>query len=150
ATHPARQHGLTMKHLMSISPAERLAWRWVVMYEKALEDIRGLAGCMSIRYEDVCVDAERYARQMLEFCNLSWPAATSDFIRNSPATESKKYYGVFKNPLKSAMRWQTDLDENTIESIYRVVKQSDLEHLYPREERIGEPASRTLAVAQSA
>ena len=56
STGPARQHGLTLDYLKSLHPAERLAWRWVIMYEKALQDIQGIDGCMSIRYEDVCVE----------------------------------------------------------------------------------------------
>jgi hypothetical protein len=149
-TGPARAHGLTMKHLMSLTSAERLAWRWVVMYEKALEDTRGVEGCMSIRYEDVCAEPERYAREMLEFCDLAWDSGTSDFIQSSTATETKKYYGVFKNPLKSAMRWQTDLSEEMVDQIYRVVRESDLERLYPRDEKIGQQEYPSEAMAQGA
>jgi Sulfotransferase family len=138
ATRSARNHGLTMKHLVSISPAERLAWRWVIMYEKSLEDTREVEGCRSVRYEDVCVEPESHARQMMEFCGLPWSTATSRFIRSSTATENKKYYSIFRDPLKSAMRWQQDLSEEEIEGVYRVVGESDLERLYPREEKLGQ------------
>jgi hypothetical protein len=45
---------------------------------------------------------------------------------------------VFKNPLKSAMRWQSDLSADDIDRIYRVVQESDLGKLYPRGEKLGE------------
>jgi hypothetical protein len=148
-TEQAREHGLTLDHLMSLHPAERLAWRWVIMYEKALHDIQGIDGCMSIRYEDVCVDPERHAKQMFEFCGLAWNPVTAEFLRSSTATEKKKYYAVFKNPLRSAMRWKSDLSEETIERIYRVVRESELERLYPFGEILGEPASQPTETERS-
>jgi Sulfotransferase family len=137
-TRPARERRLTVDFLTSIHPAERLAWRWVIMYEKALQDIQGVEGCMSIRYEDVCARPEQCAREMFEFCDLPWASATSDFLKSSTSSEKKKYYAVFKNPLKSAMRWQSDLSEDDIDRIYRVVQESDLGKLYPRGEKLGE------------
>jgi hypothetical protein len=137
-TRPARERKLTVDYLTSIHPAERLAWRWVIMYEKALQDIQGVEGCMSIRYEDVCARPELHAREMFEFCSLPWTSATSNFLKNSTASEKKKYYAVFKNPLKSAMRWQSDLSADDIDRIYRVVQESDLGKLYPRGEKLGE------------
>jgi sulfotransferase family protein len=146
-TRPARERKLTVDYLTSIRPAERLAWRWVIMYEKALQDIQGIDGCMSIRYEDVCAQPVKHARQMFEFCGLPWVSSTTDFLKSSTATEKKKYYAVFKNPLKSAMRWQSDLSEDDIDRIYRVVQQSNLGKLYPRGERLGEQTDQTAAPA---
>jgi len=142
-TRPAHEHRVTLDHLMSLHPAERLAWRWVIMYEKALQDIQGIEGCMSIRYEDVCVQPEVHARQMFEFCGLPWNAATAVFLKTSTASEKKKYYAVVKNPLKSAMRWQSDLSEDDIDRIYKVVQESELERLYPRDEKLGENVTTT-------
>lgn len=150
ATRPARDHGLTMKHLRSLSPAERLAWRWVIVYEKALQDMHGVEGCMSVRYEDVCAAPERYAREMLDFAGLSWSQATADFIKASNSTETNKYYGLFKNPLKAAMRWQSDLSEEEIERIYGVVRESDLDRIYPREDVFVGQASHPAEVARQA
>jgi hypothetical protein len=135
-TAPARRRRLTLDHIISMHPTERLAWRWVILHEKALQDIEGVDGCMSIRYEDICVDPQRHARKMLEFCNLPWNPATADFLKNSTATENRKYYSVFKNPLRSAMRWQSDLSEDDINRIYRVIGESDLQCIYPRDEKM--------------
>jgi hypothetical protein len=147
-TEPARQHGLTLDYLMSLQPAERLAWRWIIMYEKALRDIEGIEGCMSIRYEDVCIEPERHAKRMFEFCGLPWDPAADEFLRTSTATEKKKYYAVFKNPVRSAMRWQSDLKEDEIERIYRVVEKSELSRLYPRGEILDEPLNRPTETAR--
>lgn len=149
ATRQAHDHGLTMERLTSLHPSERLAWRWVIAYEKALQDIRGIGGCMSIRYEDVCAEPERYAKQMFDFCGLSWGPTTADFIKSSTSTETDKYYGLFKNPLKSAMRWQSDLSEEDIQRIYRVVENSDLERIYPRDDVFGAQSSHPSEVAQT-
>jgi|SRR5580704_10225757 hypothetical protein len=137
-TAPARRRRLTLDHIISMHPTERLAWRWVIFHEKALQDIEGMDGCMSIRYEDICAEPQLHARKMLEFCGLSWSSATASFLKNSTATENKKYYSVFKDPLRSAMRWQSDLTENDIDRIYRVMGESDLQCIYPRDEKIRE------------
>jgi hypothetical protein len=131
-TEPARRRRLTLDYLVSLHPSERLAWRWVILYEKALQDIQGLHDCMSVRYEDFCLEPEQFARQMLEFCGLPWSQATAEFLKNSTSKENKKYYSVFKNPLRSAQRWQSDLSEEDIDRIYRIVGESDLLHFYPR------------------
>jgi hypothetical protein len=140
-TAPARRRGLTLDQVIFMHPTERLAWRWVLLHEKALQDIEGMDGCMSIRYEDICAEPQLHARKMLEFCGLSWSSTTASFLKNSTATENKKYYSVFKDPLRSAMRWQSDLSEEDIERIYRVVRESDLQCFYPRDEKIREQAS---------
>jgi Sulfotransferase family len=147
-TGAARQHGLTLDYLRSLDPAERLAWRWVIMYEKALQDVQGIDGCMSIRYEDVCVEPKRYAKKMFEFCGLPWDPAADEFLKISTATEKKKYYAVFKNPVRSAMRWQTDLNEDEIDRIYRVVEKSELSDLYPRGERLSESTAHPAETAR--
>jgi hypothetical protein len=85
---------------------------------------------------------------MFEFCDLPWASATSDFLKSSTSSEKKKYYAVFKNPLKSAMRWQSDLSEDDIDRIYRVVQESDLGKLYPRGEKLGEQVD-SVAPAKS-
>ena len=135
-TAPARRRGLTLDHVIFMHPAERLAWRWVILHEKALQDIEGVDGCMSIRYEDICAEPQRHARQMLGFCGLSWNISIANFLKNSTATENKKYYSVFKDPLRSAMRWQDDLSEEIIERVYRVLQESDLRCYYPRDEKL--------------
>jgi len=137
-TTPARSRRLTLDHIISMHPTERLAWRWVILHEKALQDIEGVTGCMSIRYEDICIEPLKRARQMMEFCGLPWSSATADFLKNSIATENRRYYSVFKNPLRSAMRWQSDLSEDDINRIYRVMRESDLQCIYPRDEKIKE------------
>jgi hypothetical protein len=149
-TETARNHGLTLRHLMSLHPAERLAWRWVIMYEKALADIQGMEGCVSLRYEDFCVNPELHARQLFEFCGLQWSSATTEFIKRSITTDKKKYYAVFKNPLMSAMRWQSELNEDDIERIYRIVRESDLERLYPRTEQLGNPTNPHAKISTTA
>jgi Sulfotransferase family len=131
-TEPARRRRLTLDYLASLHPTERLAWKWVILYEKALQDVEGLGNCISIRYEDFCLEPEKFAKQVFEFCNLPWSAATARFLKNSTAVENKKYYSVFKNPIRSAQRWQSDLSGEDIDRIYRVVQESELQRFYPR------------------
>ena len=42
-TEQARRYDLTEKYFLSLKPAEQFAWRWVILNEKAIDDLLGLA-----------------------------------------------------------------------------------------------------------
>ena len=46
------------------------------------------------------------------------------------------------------MRWQSDLSEEDKERIHRVVQESDLSRIYPREDAFGENANGHVRVAK--
>jgi hypothetical protein len=130
ATEPARRRGLEERHLVQLSPIERLTWRWVLFYEKAFEDLAG-SDAWTARYEDFCAEPQRLSAQMLEFCELSWNPQTEAFVQASISRESSYYYSIFKDPARAAIRWQTELSDEDINRVYGVVRESDLMQLYP-------------------
>jgi hypothetical protein len=52
----AKTRGLTIDDIKRMHPLERLAWRWVLFYEKAMSDVAGMSNCNRICYEDLCSD----------------------------------------------------------------------------------------------
>ncbi|HFC54001.1 MAG TPA: hypothetical protein ENJ43_06170, partial [Gammaproteobacteria bacterium] len=109
ATEAGRHYGITMEQLKAMEPLERLAWRWVLFNEHALRETAANPDCMTLRYEDLCLDPERVGRQMLEFTGLEWHRQTARFLHSSTSAEDGSYYGVTRDPLRAAFGWRERL-----------------------------------------
>jgi len=116
--------------LKALKPVERLAWLWVLTNEKALADIAGMENCTYVRYEDVCAEPFANAWEMLNFAGLLWDPQVENFIRQSTSRHSDRYYSVFKDPAVTASRWRSDLSEENIARILKIVRESRLRDLY--------------------
>ena len=129
-TKQAQRYGLTLFALKSMSPVQRLTWRWVIYNERAMDDITRARGCRYVRYEDVCEDPISYSRALFEFTGLSWNEQTETFIRRSITSDRSGYYSIFKNPLSSAYRWRNELAAADIRQVLSVLKNTNLGGLY--------------------
>lgn len=132
-TDRARARGLTMDALRAMHPVERMAWRWVLLLEKAVDDTAGLANCRLLRYEDICAAPVEGARELFGFTGLDWHARTEEFIRESTDGESERYFGLRKDPGRSATKWQRELSRADTRRIFDIVEQSPVGRLYPEE-----------------
>lgn len=130
-TATARRHGLTLENLKRMHPVERLAWRWVLFNAKAMQDIEGRPGCMTLRYEDLCCDPLGVAKQLFEFTRLPWNEQTERFVNQSTSKDVGRYYSVVKNPLKASTKWKDELSKVDIDRIYSVVAETQPGALYP-------------------
>jgi len=137
-----RSRGLTLDHLKQLHPVERMAWVWVLMNEKAADETRAMQRCMTVRYEDVCIDPAGKAQELFSFSGLAWNEQTADFIKASTlgvrpgrfdrlTQDSRRYYSIFKNPIHAADKWKREMKSEDIERVYRVLRQSELIRLYP-------------------
>jgi hypothetical protein len=142
-TDQARRYGLSLSQFRAMSPAQRLTWRWVIMNEKAIDDTAELANVKVLRYEDVCVDPLGGAKGLLRFGTLSWNEQTEEFVRASTSADNAAYYSVFKDPSRSALRWQTDLFGRTVAEIMGVLRSSAMNRYYPVEAPASEGALST-------
>jgi sulfotransferase family protein len=142
-----RNRGLTVKHLRQLHPVERLAWIWVLANEKAAEETKVSPRCTTVRYEDVCLNPTTTMKELFSFSGLEWTHQTSDFIKASTlgiqpgkleqlTQDSRRYYGIFREPLKAAHKWKSEMKPEDIERVYRVLRQSDLITLYPESETV--------------
>lgn len=132
-TEQGRAHGLTLEDLRSMHPVERLAWRWVLFVEKAIADTLGLANCRLLRYEDLCAAPMEGVRELFGFTGLGWHLQTESFIQDSTKEESDQYFGIRKDPGRSASKWRQELEETDIRRIFRVVERSAAGRLYLEE-----------------
>ncbi len=120
-TEPARRRGLDRGFFEALEPVERLAWRWLLFNEKALEDIEPLQNARAVTYESLCEAPVDGYRALFEFAGLSWERQTEDFLAESTHNDRSAYFSVYKNPLEAAMRWQRELDERDQQAVMQVV-----------------------------
>jgi hypothetical protein len=129
-TEQARSRGLTLERFQAMSPVERVAWRWAILNDKALDDLEGVPNCKLVRYEELCERPVEVSRDLFDFSGLSWNAQTERFIERSTSGEDASSYAVFKNPLLSAYKWREQLAPEIIESILRITAQTRSGKLY--------------------
>ena len=96
---------------MALQPVERMAWQWWPTNEKAMDDIDGLEGCRTVRYEDFCRNPRREsARKLFDAVGLAWSTQTEGFIRQSTSVNQERYFGVFKDPtVLRGEKWREQL-----------------------------------------
>lgn len=129
-TEQARRHGITLEHLKSLHPVERLAWRWALFNEKAMDDISQDTKTMLLRYEDICSAPIAKSKAMLEFAGVTWNPQTEQFIKRSTGEERTGYYSVIKNPEKAAHKWRGELSRDNIDRILNIANDTVPGRLY--------------------
>ena len=103
---------------------ERLAWRWVIFNEFAAEDTSGEPRNRVLYYEELCASPESVTRGIFDFCALGWSEQTAQFLHSSTTRSRDDYYSVFKDPLASAWRWQSELSAEDAAIVARVTADS--------------------------
>ena len=71
-TAEAGARDLTLDGLRALHPVERLAWRWVIYNEKAMNDCADLPAYTRIRYEDLCSEPLFGYQTLFAATGLPW------------------------------------------------------------------------------
>lgn len=129
-TEQARRRNLTLDMLRATSVEERLAWRWLLFNEKAMEDLRGRPNSYIMRYEDLCDLPLAMARTLFMFAGLRWDGAVERFVHDSTTVDDQRYYSVYRDPAHAATAWRERLDADTVERIHDIVRDSAPGNLY--------------------
>jgi hypothetical protein len=144
-TDPGKRHRLTISKLQQMRPEERLAWKWVMVHEKALEEVGDHDDVRFVRYEDICDDPPAATVKMFDFCGLPWSVQTEKFLRTSTKPRSnhiefdgerwlqtrREYFAIRKNPVQAATGWRAELQRDEIGRICAILQCSSLARLYP-------------------
>jgi len=123
-TPQAQRRGLTLESLQRLTAEERLAWRWLLFNEKAMEELDGSDNARIVRYEDLCASPREKARELFEFAGLEWDAAVDTFLDASCRPDDSGYYSVHRDPLVAANAWRGRLGGDVVERIRDVVEGS--------------------------
>lgn len=125
-----QRYRLSVPYLQSLTPEERLAWRWVLINEKAWLESRGSERYMCVRYEDICRDPLGGVAAMFELAGLEMNEQTRRFVENSTGSHRRGYYSVFKDPEVAALRWRDELDAPTIDRVMAIANRSLIGRFY--------------------
>lgn len=126
----ARDNGLSLEQLRQASPVERMAWRWALFNDKALDEISGMDHCTTMLYEDFCRSPQASVRSLLDFVDLDWNAQIERFLLRSTSFERYGYYSIFKISSKAADKWRDELSAEQIDSIMRIAALSRTGKMY--------------------
>lgn len=129
-TEQARRYDITMTRLQRMAPIERLAWRWVLLNEKAMNDCAGFPGYHLVRYEDFCEFPLPAFQQLFRSAGLAWHAQIEAFIRASVSNDDDAYYAIRKNPLRAATKWRAQLTAEEIAQVLEVVGHTQIGRFY--------------------
>jgi hypothetical protein len=126
----ASRRGLDLAAFRAMSRAERLAWRWVIINEKAWDESKDQKGYLPVSYDRICEDSERQARLLFDFAEIEWTKQTESFLSASTGRENEAYYSVFKDPSKSANKWRNELTTGDIDSVLKIAENSPLGKMF--------------------
>lgn len=128
-----RRHGLTLAVFKQFDPVERLAWRWAISNDKALEDLVGQNNVRVVLYEELCSSPIAVSRSLFEFAGLDWHLAVENFVeRSSTANQANTYDRVIRDSVKTAAAWRHKLDPGKIDLIDKVLERSRAGGYYAR------------------
>ena len=132
ATDEAQRYGLTREKFLAMTHMQQHAWHWVILNEKAVNDLKGVPGAMVLLYRDLCLDPVKATTEMFAFADLPWNAQTQSFIKQSTSAPSfDRYYQVQKESLESLNKWRTQLSETEQKEIRDIFRTTDLWALFP-------------------
>jgi len=129
-TEQARRRNLDVARLGGMDLLEQLAWRWVILNEKAIEETEELRNVRILLYEDLCRSPEKAVRDMFAFTGVPWHPMTEAFIRQSTAhSGSERYFQIYRNSLSAAEKWKTELCGEDIDRIITIAADSHVSEI---------------------
>jgi len=132
-TEPARRRGLSADHLARMTIVDQLAYQWLILHEKAMEELADCPNARIIRYEDLASSAEKTAKDLFVFAHLPWCETTARFIdRSQNSRWPSRYFGVFRPPSFRCKtdRWREVLTQSEAQRVLDIVGDSTPGRLY--------------------
>jgi hypothetical protein len=130
-TELGRRQGLTLASFKEADPVERLAWRWAISNDKALEDLDGQKNVHVVRYEDLCNSPVTVSRSLFAFAGLDWHSSVERFVQHSStANQANTYDRVIRDSAKTAAAWRRKLDPQQVDLIDKVLGRSQAGRYY--------------------
>lgn len=99
----AKKYGITQADLRTMPEHLRVAWRWAVLNEKAMEEIDG---AHLLVYDDFCADPLTETERLFQELGLSWSDQTRIYLEESTSSDGS-YFETKRLPLSAAMAWKT-------------------------------------------
>ncbi|WAJ70701.1 sulfotransferase [Catenovulum adriaticum] len=122
-----------MDQFKALTPAQRLAVRWLIYNEKALNDVKNNDNIKLFIYEDICSDPKREFKKIYDHLGLKDNGEIEQYVLETTSSETETYYSIQKDPLHSAMKWRKQLpaeDQLAIQDILKGTRSYQLFEQY--------------------
>lgn len=111
-----------------------LARDWVIFHEEAFACAAHLDAIRIITYEELASKPMARARELFDFCGLSWTAQTETFLERSVHHAGKEtHYQIYRNAKKAMTRWRSELSDEIIETIMDITRGTAPGRLFPED-----------------
>ncbi len=129
----ARQLGWSLEDVADFSPAERFAFSWSLLNERAMRVAEGSARIHTVFYEDLCINPQAEAERMFAFTGLEMSAQSKAFIAESMGAKNDNgFYSIHKNSKAQIDKWKEELSPAEIARIMDVVTRSRPGKIYEK------------------
>lgn len=103
----AAKYDITRARLEEMTESQRLAWRWAILNENAMDLLDGVH---VVSHDVLAADPVGGSKQLLEKLGLSWHPLVEGFLSSSTAKEGS-YFRPYRLPLQAAHGWRDAFDE---------------------------------------
>jgi len=138
AQEEAANYPFSLEDMQNATFEEQVAYRWMLLNDKAAADMEAASRYLRVGYEDLCTNVDRVSRQVFDHIGITLSAQTKHFIqeisRPSEHATGKRGYFRVQRPIKSALdKWKTQLDPDCVTRIREIVSHSPLGRAYFQE-----------------
>ena len=103
----AAKYDITRARLEEMTESQRLAWRWAILNENAMDLLDGVH---VVSHDVLAADPVGGSKQLLEKLGLSWHPLVEGFLSSS-TTKEGSYFRPYRLPLQAAHGWRDAFDE---------------------------------------
>jgi hypothetical protein len=103
----AARYGITRARLEQMTESERIAWRWAILNENAMEH---LEGAHIISHDVLCAEPLPELKQLIHALGISWHSQIESFLSQSTARDGS-YFQPTRLPQNAARGWRDSFEE---------------------------------------
>jgi len=113
------------------SPAEQVAFKWMVQNDKTHAEMAGRDGYRLVSYEQLCVQPRAELAELFAHAGLVGNPQTDRFLDRLEQTRSsgRRYFSVVRNPRSGLFKWQQRLPAETVTAIEAMMEHSEVGRL---------------------
>ncbi|WP_188873332.1 sulfotransferase family protein [Iodidimonas muriae] len=120
-----KREGLSSQDLAHLSPVEILAWKWAAFNDAAFQSLSDSDRAIIVSYEEMTCDPLGSVQKMFTQLGLDWVSNVEAFIRaSSEGAEHDSHYGLKRDPRLAALRWQSELSADTVQTIEAICRKT--------------------------
>jgi hypothetical protein len=114
------------------SDFERELIYWIVANETPIMELGDSPSLKIVVYEELCARPVEITEDLFRFIGLPVDDCTRQFLRDSTSQERSGYHDVYKNPVRAANKWRTELTGDEKATVQAYLGRCSLRPLWER------------------